>query len=333
MSDVQRLNYCTHAIEDLRKSAMAYPPSRRQSAARQLRIAELLDQAVKFLLPERGELVDLSRIDEATLGMLRLPFPLIALEVPFPPTGALITDGPMKESLSTRRIVLAWDESFAAQSGLSPVYGEPGIYVVSVYYADEERAWMAAPMGIFLPLANRVRLVANHGGTSPVDALVASTLLENESTTLKSPVLDAHYFEVLPQLVRMVTEELGYETAMARMQLDVRDELMCVHGFCLTVNCVNVGLASLPAEEKLNAKRIRSGKLPLYEYKVLDLPEPKATSGAGGSRLEGQRNAPRTHLRRGHPRRLPDGRLTFVRAAVIGASNIGVVQKDYSVRR
>ncbi len=95
--------------------------------------------------------------------MLRLPFPLVALEVPFPPAGnlILIKDGPLKESLSTKRIALAWDESFAAMSGVSPDHGEPGVYVTSVYFEDSERPWFITPGGVFVPHANDPRIVSD----------------------------------------------------------------------------------------------------------------------------------------------------------------------------
>ena len=40
------------------------------------------------------------------------------------------------------------------------------------------------------------------------------------------------------------------------------------------------------------------------------------------------RNGPREHLRRGHVRRLPDGRKTWVQACVVGSRALGVVRKS-----
>ncbi len=329
MSEVQTLNYSTHAIEDLRAAAARMAPAFRQTKVQTLRIAELIDQAVKFILPDNGDLVELTKIDEVSLGMFRLPFPLTVLEAPFPPGGALVEEGLMKEVASTKRITLAWDETFAAKSGFAPDFKEEGVYVLSVYYSDDSRQWLAAPLGLFIPLDNNVRTLGTNLGTGP-DALMTQHLLSTEASTTKSSLLDANYFLVLPQIAELLSEEMGHDAALARMQLDVRDEMLTAYGFCLTVNCVNIGVATIAAPEKLNAKRVRNGKPPLYEYKVLDLPEPKAHQ-ATGYRLDGSRNAPRTHLRRGHPRKLPDGRLTFVRAAVIGASNLGTLLKDYRV--
>lgn len=45
----------------------------------------------------------------------------------------------------------------------------------------------------------------------------------------------------------------------------------------------------------------------------------------------GERNGPREHLRRGHIRRLPDGRKIWVQACVVGSRALGVVRKTYAV--
>lgn len=329
MSDVTRLNYCSHAIADLQDLIDNLRPELGATRKLLIRITQLLHEAVKFVLPERGEVVDIQGLDETMLQMVRLPFPLLALEVPFPtPEPILVQEGPMKETLSTRRIVLAWDETFAAQSRIGKDFKEQGVYALAVYYSDEAQRWMVAPGGVFVPLDNTVSTLASE--QSNADPLVAQTLLDKHAVTAKTRVVQANFFPALPQFAEMLAQEIGREQAQARLQLDIRDEMMCLHAFCLAVNCVNVQQGILPTEPKLNAKRIKNGKPPLYEYRVLELPEPRVREGSG-VRLEGLRNAPRIHLRRGHPRKLADGRLTFVQAALIGTANAGIVEKEYRV--
>ena len=330
MSDIQTLNYTSHAIEDIKAMAQGFPPKFAATAAKLRKVTLMLDQAVKFLLPDNGDLVDFAHIDAATMDLLRLPFPLVVLEVPFPPTGSIIESGPMKETSSSRRIVLAWDESFAARSAIAPDYTEPGVYVVAVYYTDETREWVVSPVGLFMPRDNDIRTVAD-GAHDKAEQLAVEALLAQAAITQKSQVLDVRYFDVLPQLKALMSAEVGEDVTQARMQMDVRDEMLFTWGFCVTVNCVNVAVATVAPPEKLNAKRIRNGKPPLYEYKVLELPEPRQGGASAQYRLDGLRQGPRQHLRRGHPRRLQDGRVTYVRAAVIGTGSLGTVQKDYRV--
>jgi hypothetical protein len=130
-----------------------------------------------------------------------------------------------------------------------------------------------------------------------------------------------------------MVEQMGIATAMARLQLDVRDEVCALWEFAMTVNCVNVRQETIEPSPALNRKRIKNGKLPFFSYKVLQLPaEPAQGHRAGTVQLEGDRSGPRMHLRRGHPRRLPTGKMTYVRAAIIGSSQKGLVEKSYEIR-
>lgn len=80
--------------------------------------------------------------------------------------------------------------------------------------------------------------------------------------------------------------------------------------------------------EKLNAKRKRNGKLPLYSYHVLDVDgEIWDTSG----RDDGDGHGYRSHLRRGHIRRIASERCVWVRATFVHGRIQGFVDKDYNV--
>ena len=76
----------------------------------------------------------------------------------------------------------------------------------------------------------------------------------------------------------------------------------------------------------VNARRRRQGKLALYETRVLVVRVGDVAHAIGAP--VGDRNGPREHLRRGHVRRLPDGRKTWVQACVVGSRALGVVRKS-----
>lgn len=76
----------------------------------------------------------------------------------------------------------------------------------------------------------------------------------------------------------------------------------------------------------VNARRRRQGKLPMYEVRRLVVKVGDVTHAIGAP--VGDRNGPREHLRRGHIRRLPDGRKTWVQACVVGSRTLGVVRKS-----
>ena len=89
---------------------------------------------------------------------------------------------------------------------------------------------------------------------------------------------------------------------------------------------------TLPAPTRLNKKRIKKGRVPLYEYKVLDIVAdilqavPAAKPHQGGTHA-----SPRMHKRRGHVRRLHSGRTTWIRHMIVGKPGTGAVEKEYAV--
>lgn len=100
---------------------------------------------------------------------------------------------------------------------------------------------------------------------------------------------------------------------------------------CEALSCTNV--THEPIEKinpSVNARRVRDGKLPLYETHRLIINAGK-TSGSHG--VSGSSHAsPRQHLRRGHIRRLPSGNI-WVNSCVVGSAELGVVKKEYAIRR
>lgn len=98
--------------------------------------------------------------------------------------------------------------------------------------------------------------------------------------------------------------------------------------FVAALNCSNVITIENPAPEKLNKKRVKAGKQPLYSYKTLHLSIPDmARNGGAGA---GTHASPRVHLRRGHIRRL-ESKSVWVNPCVVGDKRSGVVMKDYAV--
>ena len=113
-----------------------------------------------------------------------------------------------------------------------------------------------------------------------------------------------------------------HEAVMAagRSVLELVEALSCANVAAEIVERIN------PA---VNARRRRQGKLALYEVHRLVVKVGDAVHAIGAP--VGDRNGPREHLRRGHIRRLPDGRKTWVQACVVGSRALGVIRKTYAV--
>lgn len=78
-----------------------------------------------------------------------------------------------------------------------------------------------------------------------------------------------------------------------------------------------------------NRRKIAEGKRPTYDWRtvVIDGKAIKCERKGG----TGTRASPRLHDRRGHARRLPDGRIVWVRACKVGDASRGTVFHDYRV--
>lgn len=108
---------------------------------------------------------------------------------------------------------------------------------------------------------------------------------------------------------------------------DYMDELGALLCFLNVLQCSNVHVER--SEPKKAGKKIKTA-LPFDTYHILTIDVPgKAGEGAA----TGGHRSPREHLRRGHIRRLADGRRIWVNATVVAAGRgAGVVTKDYAVR-
>jgi len=83
-----------------------------------------------------------------------------------------------------------------------------------------------------------------------------------------------------------------------------------------------------PIASPSNSKRIRKGKHPLFEWKVIDVtarPEDHDIVATGNGR-----NSPRQHKRRGHFRQYKDGRRTWIPEALVGKIEFGYIYHSYT---
>lgn len=137
-------------------------------------------------------------------------------------------------------------------------------------------------------------------------------------------VAGLHHHEFLPEMLESMSPEQADQDA----DMNLKFALDAVIEFCLTVNCENVRHVELPPPPALNKKRLKHGKEALFTYKILTIPGEASGDHAGAG---GDRQGPRLHLRRGHLRRLQSGSIVWVRHALVGTAERGVVAKDYRV--
>jgi len=83
-----------------------------------------------------------------------------------------------------------------------------------------------------------------------------------------------------------------------------------------------------PAPKDLNKRRARKGKVPIFEYRIVEIP---AWAKAKAEGLGGTHASPRLHWRRGHVRHFRTGCTTLIRPCLVGAAENGFIHKDYAV--
>jgi hypothetical protein len=92
--------------------------------------------------------------------------------------------------------------------------------------------------------------------------------------------------------------------------------------------CANVKVERVPARK---ASKKSTNALPFDDYHVL-MVEPHGR-GVGSATGTGGHRSPREHFRRGHVRRLDDGRNVWVQHTVVATGRgVGVVSKDYKLK-
>lgn len=136
------------------------------------------------------------------------------------------------------------------------------------------------------------------------------------------------YMKTIPILPESYAEAINEESFLSEQSADIYTVLELVEA----LSCKNV--STQPTEKidaKVNERRIKAGKLPVYETRVLviDAPQTQSNTATSGS---GKHESPRQHLRRGHIRRLESGNI-WVNACVVGDPLKGKINKSYQINK
>ncbi|MBR8282509.1 hypothetical protein [Burkholderia vietnamiensis] len=338
LDDITPVNYCTHAIKDLKESARgARINGLTVTAARLETVIQMLSTAPKFLLPNCAELIDTEHVRETHLELLRLPYPVTVFEAPWRKADTMpaATVAGVKESLSTRRIALCWEmtEDHTPVRGLREIplfrqhYPEGGVFVYPIYYSDDLKTWNPGAGGTFVPREFRIP-----EGHTPTRMTQMMRDVKESTGRLHRNALEhfAEPFVLLQEMFDVVVAQShgDVDAAFARLTYDANDEVHMAIQACAVLNCANVGTVDVHPKPAMNARRLATRRPPFFTYKVLQVAAAKPASGGKGT---GSHAAPRMHLRRGHIRRL-ENRVTWVRPAVVNpGSERGIVAKDYRV--
>ena len=97
--------------------------------------------------------------------------------------------------------------------------------------------------------------------------------------------------------------------------------------------CLNqpaAGMARCTADAAVNAKRIKKGKRPFFEWTTVEIkPRAAVSESAGGTHA-----SPKPHLRRGHVRRYKSGKVVAIKSMIVNKHKMpeeGFIFHDYVV--
>lgn len=315
----QALNFTPKAIEAL----LSYPcPGAPLTALGNRYLAGKLREAQVFMLSDHGQLLDRSKPRPQVPGALfKPPFPVVALEYT---ALANVWDEPTYSAESaSKRIALAWDwtdDLPPALAAMRPPYG-PGVAVASIAYIDKHQAW--SPMSACIHFSYDFEWMQQTEPTPFKAAMIASGRLN--PALAKAPAASGSLIPIAPEVIAATSLMLSAAAAQDMLGADLMDEVNAYFDLSVALACKNVSTREYPAPKNLNRARIKAGKIPLKGFHVLELNGGEGFPGGGGT---GDRAAARSHLRRGHIRRLGADRVTWVNSTIVRGR--GFVDKVYA---
>lgn len=343
---MKRYSYLNRALDDL---ARADHPNRRHDSEKHInRVIDLLTNAQIFQLPDNGHIVHGWGETPDHEPTLRLPFPVTAAEVNW---NIRSTDNEAPESMGGKNVSYLISPRRIAV-GVEIQHGEDHIEIVGRSLMDQpsvvdiltaER--LEQPMARVTMAISYIEAVGRWiiDPTALVDYYVDVDMSMAEAREPDRELRRrqiAHGYRpvdgkkrgvaiIMPGFFRDDYSQRPEETWHNSIGNDVGNEADWMHQLTTALACQNVSSERISPPKLLQSERRRRKKLPLFDYHLLTL----GRRGAGGSSSEGSGThaGPRTHLRRGHIRRLGENRTTWVNETIVNPGH-GFVEKGYIVK-
>lgn len=358
---MKRLNYSTQLIDDAKRNptTIAYLENDPQDGETFLR---LVRESQKFMLPDKGHLLYGPGGLPEGLKVLRLPYPVISIE-----TTWNYEDTPEYQSArekfeevptedASRRLVLAfevsneiydylpdqlpdgeldWNTQSAINCGAEEGgrIDEPVGYVVTcAFRADAHKAWAIIGGGFFVPYEQDLDQPASWNGEKQaknnrkIHKAAGAKLTARQMKSVCAPLSLLHGLFSITYGIKQKDQILS------SMMSDLGEEMRMVIELTTALSCTNVETQIDTPSRLLQRQRKKGRKAPLFDYHVLILNGQGIADGNDGSQAGNAKGSPRTHLRRGHLRRLPHREeRVWINDTIVNPGN-GFVSKDYSIQ-
>ena len=296
-------NYAAQAEKFMREIAARNANKFEVSSRNAMAIAETIKKAQHFAIPDGGALFD-DKLKGLDLSNIRLPYPDITVE--------WFIDKPKNDGKypCPKRIIVASEV-------------EDFIVCVGVWYSHEipKGCWGFNPFKIFIKMDNSVPFPSSGFGD------IVPFRFEDGREIQIAPAFTQDQFAE-----NLRSGEISSKEALEVLQ-DSTLEMMGLFEFLEALSCKNVIAEPLEKiDHAKNIRRIRDGKLPIYETRILTIDTGRNSGEKHDSWVgAGDRASVRQHLRRGHIRRHPTAGNIWVNSCVVGYSELGVINKSYEV--
>lgn len=303
-------NYAAQAERGLHQWATAVSGQYPEDAGMVTQAAIEIGKAVHFALPDDGEIFA-DELRGIRGEEIRLPFPSITVE--YFATGKRVEADQIH---SPKRVILATEvHKNSIKNSLNDAdRALCDIWIAIFNCCSINGEWVPVATGWLLP--------------SKWDAEYGTKTINLGRADGKGAGITGHPITVLPRLSTMMLDSGANPAGMIN---DIVMEVRATLELLEALSCSNVSTEPIEkVDQAKNARRVRDGKLPIYETHTLVI---DAGKGCGGASQGGSHASPRQHLRRGHIRRLQDGRRIWVNSCVVGSANDGKIDKTYDIRR
>ena len=317
------LNYTSACVDDLTKLAAALDAASMPHSSIAVRsVLSTMREAQHFVLPDGGRILD-DNLRGLRGNRIRLPFPSVTLEYfvgqSHDPNG----------EPSSRRIVIATEQTYDEIDALmasmaTPQYwprredDERLIIVAAASFYDIDNSWRVQASAI---------VIGESWEALENSRKVPDFFPRKRQLTGSEAAFECFPICLLPEVAKIIIDDMGDDAAFRAMMHDINDEVTALMEFCEALTCANVKPTQIQSvSPAVNARKAAAGKLPLADAWCLTVDVPNETN-SGRHQDGGTHRSPRTHLRRGHIRRLPDKNV-WVNSTVVGAGSVQI-KKTY----
>lgn len=304
---MDRLNYSTHAIDDLLKFAEITNDDFLRKLNRML--ANDLSESIKFMLPEGGRIIQsMDKLNGAlTNENFRLPFKKIAIEFAIDQKPQF--DEKLGEWTTSVPKRIAFCEATTIHKAFKKYYGK------TLDDVKDKDCIVVLPV--------------NYRPTSTIKWFpnVCIGFITGADFHYRDSIMVSKDITMLPLGNQAAALAKSGQYTDNHMSADLSDEINALFQLIFILNCKNIVVNNEPAPIKLNKKRVKSGKTVFFDYKVLTVRQTRK-QGKRGNTINSRRS-PRTHLRMGHPRVFSNGVSIWINDTTVCGGEF--LDKDYKL--